>query len=1365
MDVNDWTRMIFVADLAAVVLSCGGGLYFGRHFSDRLAFAAFCVSMTLIALFCAVNVAFVLAVEPQIYGASPITGTTDTRVGVWLAAALLGLFSLYRNRRSGGGLDRNAAGFNEQSPYRNLLDVIHDGHIRADRDGIIRDASDSALAILGCSRAELIGTPAEQFYRRPKDREKLLQSLDRAGGALRVDAVNLVRRDDGRPIHVSFAMRRLYDGSDCDGGLEAFVRDGTAELEATEARRESEERFRAFAELSSDWLYETDSSHRLVWLSDSFSERSAVAPGEILGTRLWDSNVSSIVGEEGLAEQQRIMEAHEPYGDFVYSLTNAAGEIFWRRSSARPRFAQDGRFLGYRGSTSDITQQLSTERSFRNLIENLPDAIFIQRDDIILYTNPMHSRMFGAELPDAYIGQDSLVLFHPDEHPNILGRRRLLRDGKKVDSADRQCLHRSDGSTFIGEGTGTAIVWEGKPAIMVMLRDISTRVAAEDARRSSVERFRDFAGSTSDWFWETDGDLRIAWLSETFATRTGQHPSNVIGRRLWETDGSRTFEMGSFERCRPLMEAREPFRNLRYRVRSPDGGICCRTASGQPLYADDGTFAGYRGSTADITAEVETELRFQNLIEASPDAVFVHRDNRILYVNPAMVRIFAAESAESFIGTDPLAIYAPEARSRVLEFRRQLDAGATVTTAQMAGILRRDGTEFAAEGSATAIGWEGKSATMVILRDVSERVAVEEARRASEAQYRLLAEMMPEAFIIQSGGMVVYANAAARKIFSSPAGSDLTGTIGLEIVAEESRDWALARRLRVMETGASEGPDLAVHVRGDGSSFESESTIGYLEWKGLPATINIIADVSERIASERELEESEKRFRDFAQSTSDWFWETDPYFALTWFSAERHPLLQGATHDLIGKLPWEISSVDPAESPGWTTLIEDYLAGRKPFRDIVVDGFRPDGTRYFMALSGTPRFDADGGFLGYRGASTDVTTQRDLENRLQQSQKMEAIGQLTGGIAHDFNNLLAIISGNLELLAEQPVRDAESAKFLTPARRAAERGADLTKYLLAFSRQQPLNPRPVNINQLIAGMTDPLRRALGAQIDLETVIAAGGWLAHVDPAQTETAILNLALNARDAMSDGGRLTLETANATLDEEYSAQFEGVTPGRYLMISVSDEGTGIAPELIDRVFDPFVTTKEVGQGSGLGLSMVYGFVKQSGGHVRIFSEVGKGTTIRLYLPKADSTAPDTIAITTGRREPRGDGETVMVVEDDMDVLALVDILLTNQNYRVIKARDATAAIRHIENGEIPDVLLTDVILSGGMTGVDLARKIDDASVPIPVIYMSGYTENTIIHQGVLKEDVLLLSKPFKKYDLATMLKRALWEERRDS
>ena len=388
----------------------------------------------------------------------------------------------------------------------------------------------------------------------------------------------------------------------------------------------------------------------------------------------------------------------------------------------------------------------------------------------------------------------------------------------------------------------------------------------------------------------------------------------------------------------------------------------------------------------------------------------------------------------------------------------------------------------------------------------------------------------------------------------------------------------------------------------------------------------------------------------------------------------------------------------------------------------------------------------------------DVTQRNIAEEQLRQAQKMEAIGQLTGGIAHDFNNLLAIIQGNIELVQERVKGDPKLAEMIDYALRASERGASLTKRLLAYSRQQPLAPKSVDIAVLLGGMTDLLRRALGETVEVKTHVAPGLWPTRIDPNELEHAMLNLAVNARDAMPNGGTLSIEAENTHLDGAYAEHNIEVKPGAYVVIAITDTGNGMSKEVIEHVFEPFYTTKPIGQGSGLGLSMVYGFVKQSGGHIKIYSEPGRGTTIRLYLPRiaaqqdSDATAQDPVQATAHT------GELILVVEDDPDVRKLVLGMVESLGYRTIAAVDGPSALEALERVGKIDLLFTDVVLPRGMNGAALAKVAQERQKGLKVLYMSGYTRNAILHNGALDEGVQLITKPFRKADLAQKLHEAL-------
>ncbi|WP_371868023.1 PAS domain S-box protein [Duganella levis] len=375
---------------------------------------------------------------------------------------------------------------------------------------------------------------------------------------------------------------------------------------------------------------------------------------------------------------------------------------------------------------------------------------------------------------------------------------------------------------------------------------------------------------------------------------------------------------------------------------------------------------------------------------------------------------------------------------------------------------------------------------------------------------------------------------------------------------------------------------------------------------------------------------------------------------------------------------------------------------------------------------------------------------------LQQSQKMEAIGKLTGGVAHDFNNLLQVISGNLQLLAGDVAGNARAERRLDNALAGVTRGARLASYLLAFGRRQALDPRVVKIGRFIAGMEDMLRRSLGEEIEVEMVISGGLWNTLVDTTQVENAVLNLCINARDAMDGAGKLTIEVGNAYLDDAYALAHPELHPGQYVMIAVSDTGTGMTPEVLEQAFDPFFSTKPEGKGSGLGLSMVYGFARQSGGHVKIYSELGNGTTVKLYLPR--STEAEDAPLPPETRAIIGGKETILVAEDDEGVRATVVELLSELGYQVLKAGDATSALSIIDSGMQIDLLFTDVVMPGPLRSPDLARKARERQPGMAVLFTSGYTENAIVHGGRLDAGVDLLGKPYTREALARKIRHVL-------
>lgn len=469
-------------------------------------------------------------------------------------------------------------------------------------------------------------------------------------------------------------------------------------------------------------------------------------------------------------------------------------------------------------------------------------------------------------------------------------------------------------------------------------------------------------------------------------------------------------------------------------------------------------------------------------------------------------------------------------------------------------------------------------------------------------------------------------------------------------------------------------------------------------------------------------------------------------------AAER--LFGWSAQEVLGQSSLELKLVDPdqLQHPSRQLLETGEWAGRLQQR-------RKDGSAFTVEAHWSLVRDEEGNPNAVFGISTDITERLALEDQLRQAQRLESLGQLTGGVAHDFNNLLTVIQGNAELLEEELEGQQRLSKLAEMIRKASQRGAQLTHRLLAIARRQVLEPRATDVNQLLRDMGDLLLRTFNENIQIKLVCPTNAWMALVDPGQLESAVLNLCINSRDAMPEGGKLIIETANCVLDEHYARNEPELLPGDYLMVAISDTGTGVPQEYIERIFDPFFTTKEKGKGTGLGLSMVYGFVKQSRGHIVIYSEQGLGTVVKIYLPRAtevNGKGANPNAVKPA--QPGQGGETILLVEDDEMVRHMAHDMLNAAGYRVFTAENGASALECLKYRNDIELLFTDVIMPGGMNGPQLVQKALEIRPGLKVLYTSGYTENAIIHQGRLDPGVQLLNKPYRQVDLLAKIRHVL-------
>ncbi|MBC9179714.1 PAS domain S-box protein [Pseudoroseomonas ludipueritiae] len=782
-------------------------------------------------------------------------------------------------------------------------------------------------------------------------------------------------------------------------------------------------------------------------------------------------------------------------------------------------------------------------------------------------------------------------------------------------------------------------------------------------------------------------------------------------------------------------------------------------------------------------------LRHRQILDSATDLAIIGTDleGRVTGWNAGAEALLGWRAAE-MLGQTAHRFFTPEdraARQPEEEMRLALEAGGS---ADERWHLRADGSTFWASGSMRVLRDEAGTATgfVKLLRDQTERHKAHEALQASNERYRLIARATADA--------VWDWDLARNRVEWTEA---LEATYGHRPdTVEPSHAWWLAqihpddragveRSLRAaIAQGESHWAREHRFRRADGS-HATVLNRGFLlrDAEGRATRVlGAMLDLSGLRQAEAALRRSEDRLRlALAAARIGTFDYHVPDSRLSWDNRCRelfgvapgqsvsyeetflpclHPEDREAAHAAV------LRALDPNGTGGFS--IEYRTIGHS------------DGVERWVAANGQAFFEGGvatrltGTVLDIGARKLAEARQRELnarlealveartralrksEEQLRQSQKMEAVGQLTGGIAHDFNNLLAGISGNLELLAARTAqgRYREVERYANAAQGAARRAAALTHRLLAFSRRQTLDPRPTDANRLVAGMEELVRRTVGPAITLEVVQAGGLWPTLVDPHQLENALLNLCINARDAMPGGGQLTIETANRWLDNR-TAQEQDLPPGQYISLCVSDTGTGMTPEVVAKAFDPFFTTKPLGQGTGLGLSMVYGFARQSGGQVRIYSEPGDGTTVCLYLPRHLGEAePPEPAPAVPEAPPARQGETVLVVDDEPTVRMLVTEVLEELGYAALEAADGPAGLRLLQSGARIDLLVTDVGLPGGMNGRQMVDAAREARPDLKVLFITGYAENAVVGNGRLEPGMHVMTKPFALEALAARI-----------
>ena len=756
----------------------------------------------------------------------------------------------------------------------------------------------------------------------------------------------------------------------------------------------------------------------------------------------------------------------------------------------------------------------------------------------------------------------------------------------------------------------------------------------------------------------------------------------------------------------------------------------------------------------------DSEERYRLISELSPHALFVHAGGKVVYANPAMVRMIGAGSVDKLIGMDALELLHPDERAQVRQHRAEMTAEGAPLDFLEVRYCGMDGRDIYVDAAATQMRWEGRDSFMVVGRDITVQKQAEDALRGSEAHYRGIMDNVADGIAtIDEAGIVQTFNATGERMFGYRADEVIGRNLSM-LMPEPDRSGHDGYLRAHLETGErkilDQGPREVTARRKDGSTFPMELSVGDMFDGDKRRFIGAMRDVTERQRVLEALREREAQLRQIIDAV--------PHMIFARDREGRFLLVNQAVADAYGTTIEALTGAlnsdfhpDPDELERYLHQDRQVMDSGEPFY-ISEQAFHDyQGRRRYVETYKVPYSAADMKEPAILGVSMDVTERREAADQLRQAQKMEAVGQLTGGLAHDFNNLLAVILGNLQLLERKLADDDELSELAGIAIDASRRGAALTQQLLAFARQQPLEPTIINLNRIIADTAELMTRTLGERYEVRPAPAGGLWNTLADSAQVQNALLNLVINASQAMPGGGPITIETANVDLDKQAVKQWNDIRPGRYVTLSVSDSGTGMPAEVIERAFDPFFTTKETGKGSGLGLSMVYGFARQSGGEVHIESRIGEGTRVTIYLPMAEGeeavvpreSAPDDAA---------PGNETILVVEDDEDVRDVAVKILGNLGYNVVQAGDGPHAIRMA--GGVPriDLLFTDMVLPNGMNGGELAAELCRRRDHIKVLFTSGnvefYPETELGSGG----GSAFLRKPYLAEELASTLRGLL-------
>ena len=1141
----------------------------------------------------------------------------------------------------------------------------------------------------------------------------------------------------------------------------------TERKQAEDAIRRSEAQYRSLVANIPDVVWTMGSDMKFVYISPRIESISGYSQEEIyqMGASLFlesihPDDIQKV--KEGLGA---LLQKGHPY-DVECRVRRKSGEWMWIHDRAVATYEKNG-MLYADGLLSDITERKQAEaesRRLASLVNSSNDAIFSATPDGLIVTwNPAAEHMYG------YTGEEikgkHFAVFVPEDQRGVLASiQEKLSRGEVI----RQFRHenrRKDGSRFqvslslspIKDAVGAVT------GLSAIVRDITEQKLAEDALKESEERFRSLVENATVGIYRTTPQGRIVMANPALVQMLGFDEFKELAERNLEEQGFHSDSPRSD--FREQLERDGVVKGREAVWHRKDGSTIFAYESAKAIRGPDGRVIYYDGIVEDISdrkraekALVEERNLLVTLMDNLPDVIyFKDRASHFTRINRALAQEFAVDDPTLAIGKTDFDFFADEhAREAFADEREIMRTGEPVLDKEEKEVWPDGRTTWVATTKMPLRDAKGNIiGTFGVSRDITARKQAEEALRQSEEKYRTIVLNIPDVvWTIDSQGRIIFVSPNIEKLGGWTTEEVYAGGIEFFLSTVHPDDLPLMQE--VFRSGFQEQRPPDVEYRGrckDGRwIWVRARAMQAIEKEGVKYLQGLLTDVTER----HQAEEEHTRLVTAIEQSSEGVVITNPLGTIEYVNSAFTRITGYTRAEAIGQNPRILKSgVHPLEfyEQLWTTILKG-----ETWRGELTNR-RKDGSTYLDQMSITPVRDARGEVAHFIATKQDVTERRTLEQQVRQATKMEAVGRVAGGVAHDFNNLLTIINGYSEILLERPELDNLTVSYLKVVKDAGERAAALTRQLLAFSRLQVLAPQVFDLNSAVSNLEKMLRRLIGEDIKLRTDLDPALGRVKADPGQIEQVIMNLAVNARDAMLQGGTISLETRNVELDEEYARTHATVKPGLHVMLAVGDTGVGMTAETQAHIFEPFFTTKEVGKGTGLGLSTVYGIVKQSGGSIWVYSELGQGTVFKIYLPRVDANAESGDSVMAETDAASG-AETILLVEDDEGVRSLVRLALAGGGYRVLETQNPQGALEVCVNYKGPiHLLLTDVVMPE-MSGPVVASKVAALRPGIRVLYMSGYTDDAVVHHGVLSQEMPFIQKPFSPLALRKKIREVLGE-----